>query len=56
LLEFVDGEGTLSLEPGDYLHIAAGRRHRVAWTDPGGPTVWLAIHAMQETEAEKGVV
>ncbi len=56
LLEFIDGEGTRSLGPGDYLHIAAGRRHRVAWTDPARPTVWLAIHAMQETEAEKGVV
>ncbi|HEX4505039.1 MAG TPA: cupin domain-containing protein [Alphaproteobacteria bacterium] len=32
------------LGAGDYLFIAAGRRHRVAWTDPSQPTVWLALH------------
>jgi cupin 2 domain-containing protein len=32
------------LEPGSYVHIAAHVRHRVAWTDPSMPTVWLAIH------------
>jgi cupin 2 domain-containing protein len=32
------------LEPGDYLHIPAHTRHRVEWTDPRRPTVWLAIH------------
>jgi cupin 2 domain-containing protein len=34
----------LVLEPGSYVHIAAHVRHRVAWTDPSVPTVWLAIH------------
>ena len=29
---------------GDYIEIAAHRRHRVEWTDPSQPTVWLAIH------------
>src|SRR5215469_4297222 len=32
------------LRPGDYLLIPAHRRHRVAWTDVGHPTVWLAVH------------
>jgi cupin 2 domain-containing protein len=32
------------LGPGDYLDIPAHARHRVAWTDPGEPTVWLAVH------------
>ena len=32
------------LGPGDYLDLPARCRHRVAWTDPGGPTVWLAVH------------
>lgn len=32
------------LAPGDYIHIGAHRRHRVAWTDPAQPTIWLAIH------------
>ena len=34
----------LVLEPGSYVHIEAHVRHRVAWTDPSVPTVWLAIH------------
>ena len=34
----------LRLEAGSYVHIAAHRRHRVAWTDQSMPTIWLAIH------------
>jgi cupin 2 domain-containing protein len=32
------------LGPGDYLHIPAHARHRVAWTSPDEATVWLAVH------------
>jgi cupin 2 domain-containing protein len=32
------------LRTGDYVHILAHRRHRLAWTDPDQPTVWLAVH------------
>jgi cupin 2 domain-containing protein len=32
------------LHPGDWVHIPAHARHRVAWTDPDQPTVWLALH------------
>ncbi len=32
------------LRPGDYLEIPAHVRHRVAWTDPNRPTLWLAVH------------
>jgi cupin 2 domain-containing protein len=32
------------MRPGDYVLIPAHRRHRVEWTDPGQPTVWLALH------------
>jgi cupin 2 domain-containing protein len=32
------------LGPGDYVNIPAHRRHRVEWTTPEEPTVWLAIH------------
>ncbi|MDB5688244.1 MAG: cupin [Sphingomonas bacterium] len=39
-----DGAAERTLVPGDCLAIPAGTRHRVAWTDPGGPTVWLAVH------------
>ncbi len=32
------------LRAGDHVLIAPHRRHRVAWTDPEHPTVWLAVH------------
>lgn len=32
------------LTAGDYLDIPAHRRHRIEWTDPSKPTVWLAVH------------
>ena len=33
-----------AMAPGDWLLIAAHRRHRVCWTDPEVTTVWLAVH------------
>lgn len=54
--EFVlvlQGRGALILEgqaqeivlnPGDYLRLPAGLRHRIAWTDAQIPTIWLALH------------
>jgi cupin 2 domain-containing protein len=41
---FEGEEETVSLKSGDYLLIPPHLRHRVAWTDPGQPTVWLAVH------------
>ena len=41
-LEFADGE-VVALGPGDWVEIAAHRRHRVAWTNPDRPTVWLTV-------------
>ncbi len=32
-----------TLSPGDALTIPAHCRHRVTWTDPDQPTVWLAL-------------
>jgi cupin 2 domain-containing protein len=41
----LEGEdGPRSLGPGDYLFLPAHLRHRVAWTLPSRPTVWLAVH------------
>ena len=40
----IAGESERSLSPGDCLLLPANRRHRIAWTDPNKPTVWLAIH------------
>jgi cupin 2 domain-containing protein len=34
----------IELKPGDFVNIPAHKRHRVEWTTPDGPTVWLAIH------------
>jgi cupin 2 domain-containing protein len=31
------------MRPGDHLQIPAHRRHRVEWTTPDEPTVWLAV-------------
>jgi cupin 2 domain-containing protein len=33
------------LRPGDFLEIPPHVRHRVEWTDPEHPTVWLAVHS-----------
>jgi cupin 2 domain-containing protein len=43
-LRFEDEAAPRVLRPGDYLLIPAHRRHRVEWTAPGTPTVWLALH------------
>jgi cupin 2 domain-containing protein len=44
LLRFADEEAPRRLGPGDFVDIAAHRRHRVEWTAPDEPTVWLAVH------------
>jgi len=46
-LRFEDEPELRVLHPGDYLLIPAHRRHRVEWTDPEAPTVWLALHYVQ---------
>lgn len=40
----IEGGAESRLVPGDHLLIPANTRHRVAWTDPDGPTIWLAVH------------
>jgi len=48
----LEGAGTISfaddrqvtLNKGDFLHIPAHEKHKVAWTDPDRLTVWLAVH------------
>jgi len=42
-LRFADETEARLLGPGDWIDIAPHRRHRVDWTDPMVPTVWLAI-------------
>ncbi len=43
-LQFDGAAEPVGLQPGDYVRIAAHCRHRVEWTDPEEPTVWLAVH------------
>ncbi len=31
------------LQAGDAIFLPSGCRHRVAWTDPDQPTIWLAL-------------
>lgn len=42
ILQF-EGRPDLHLHAGDYCTIPAHQRHRVAWTTPDQPTVWLAV-------------
>jgi cupin 2 domain-containing protein len=42
-LRFADETEARLLGPGDWLEIAPHRPHRVDWTDPMVPTVWLAV-------------
>jgi cupin 2 domain-containing protein len=41
-LQFEDG--ALEMGPGDFTDIPAHKKHRVAWTTPDEPTIWLAVH------------
>jgi len=43
-LQFAGEEAPRRLAPGDWVDIPPRTRHRVAWTDPDRPTVWLAVH------------
>ncbi len=41
-LEFEDG--ALEMLPGECVNIPAHKKHRVAWTTPEEPTLWLVVH------------
>ena len=40
----IEGGEPVELRPGSYVNIPAHTRHRVEWTDPQQPTIWLAVH------------
>lgn len=48
-LQIEGEEGARSMAAGDYVLIPAHVRHRVEWTDPDEPTVWLALHCPQSS-------
>ncbi|MBR0674422.1 cupin domain-containing protein [Neoroseomonas soli] len=43
ILAFADGTSH-ALSPGDWAHLPAKCRHRVAATAADGETIWLAVH------------
>jgi cupin 2 domain-containing protein len=36
-------EGTVEMKPGDFVNIPAHKKHRVDWTTPDEPTIWLGV-------------
>ncbi len=41
-------DDAVEMKPGDCLLLNAHTRHRVEWTKPGEPTIWLAVHHKPE--------
>ena len=37
-------DGIVEMKPGDFMNIPAHQKHRVEWTTPEEPTIWLAVH------------
>jgi cupin 2 domain-containing protein len=35
--------GMVEMKPGDFINISALKKHRVDWTTPDEPTVWLGV-------------
>jgi len=42
-LRLADPDEFIDLKPGDFLNVPAHRKHRVEWTTPDEPTIWLAV-------------
>jgi len=36
-------DGVIEMKPGDFVNIPACKKHRVDWTTPDEPTVWLGV-------------
>jgi len=39
-----DDDSSIKLKTGDFINIAAHKKHRVEWTRPDSETIWLAVH------------
>ena len=48
-LQFEDG--VVEMKPGDFIKIPANKKHRVDWTMPDEPTVWLGVRYNADLEA-----
>src|SRR5262249_33620677 len=53
-LRFEGERAVRRLAPGDWVDIPAHARHRVEWTDPATPTVWLAVHYADDLGRRRG--
>ena len=42
-LLFEDDDEPIHMKMGDHISIRMHRKHRVAWTTPVEPTIWLAV-------------
>jgi cupin 2 domain-containing protein len=52
-LRFADNESELfKMQPGDWIHIEAHRKHRVEWTTPEELTIWLAVFYKRELDGK----
>ncbi len=40
----LEGEEPIAMNRGDFMNIPAHKKHRVDWTIPDEPTIWLAVH------------
>lgn len=50
-LQFEDA--VVEMKVGDYINIPAFKKHRVDWTTPDEPTVWLGVRYGAEPEAAR---
>lgn len=51
-LRFEEDAGPIEMKPGDFINIPAHRRHRIEWTTPDEPTIWLAVLYAKSCTAE----
>ncbi len=42
-LLFEGDDEPIHMKPGDFVNIPAHKKHRVEWTTPDEPTVWLTV-------------
>ena len=42
-IRLAEPDEIIELKPGGFVNIAAHRKHRVEWTTPDEPTIWLAV-------------
>lgn len=53
---WLEGESSpRSLVAGDWIDLPPHCRHRVEWTDPDHPTVWLAVHYKMDEVGGTGI-